>query len=211
MDAAANREIDGYIEALYDDHDEVRTAMEALARERAFPIVGPQVGRLLGQLARTVGARRVFEMGSGFGYSALFLARAVGEGGSVHCTELDAANVALAEDFLARAGVSGRVAWHREEGRACLRRLGGTWDLVFSDIDKDAYPDTVDLAWAHLRTGGLFVTDNVLWHGRVLPGRGDGSEETRGVEAFTQSLLDHPGFYTTLLPVRDGVAVSLKL
>jgi predicted O-methyltransferase YrrM len=202
--------IEEYLRGLYDDGDPVRREMEELGRKRQFPIVGPLVGRHLGVLARAIGARRVFELGSGYGYSALHFARAVGEAGVVHCTELDAENVRLAEGFLGRAGVWGRVTYHREEATAALRKAGGTWDIVYNDIDKDGYPDVVDLAYAHLRPGGLFLTDNVLWSGRVLPGEDDGAAATAGVKEFTRRLFGHPGFLTTIDPVRDGLSVALR-
>jgi predicted O-methyltransferase YrrM len=210
MPEIVNPRIEDYLARLYEDGDPVRRELEALARERRFPIVGPLVGRKLEQLARTIHARRVFELGSGFGYSALFFARAVGPGGEVHCTELDPENVRLAGSFLRRAGVRERVVFHVEEARAALRRVGGTWDVVYNDIDKDGYPETVDLAFERLRPGGLFVTDNALWYGRVLDGEDDGSAETAGVREFTRRLLAHPGFLTTIDPTRDGVAVALR-
>jgi predicted O-methyltransferase YrrM len=206
-----NPRIEDYLRQLYDDGDPVRLEMEELARQRRFPIVGPLVGRTLLLLARSIGARRVFELGSGYGYSALFFARAVGEGGAVHCTELSEENVKLAEGFLGRAGVWDRVTYHREEATAALRRVGGTWDIVYNDIDKHGYPETVELAHAHLRPGGLFITDNVLWSGRVLPGEDDGARDTAGVKEFTRRLLGHPGFLTAINPTRDGVAVALRV
>ena len=209
--AIVHPEIDAYLRGLYDDGEPVRHEMEALAAQKSFPIVGPVVGRHLELLARAIGARRVFELGSGYGYSAYFFARAVGAGGVVHCTELAAENVERARDFLARASLWERVTYHREEATAALRRVGGTWDIVYNDIDKDGYPDTVDLAHAHLRPGGLFITDNVLWSGRVLAGRDDGTAATRGVIEFTRRLLAHPGFLTSVNPTRDGVAVALRL
>lgn len=210
MPEIVNPRIEEYLARLYEDGDPVRRELEALARERRFPIVGPLVGRKLEQLARAIGARRVFELGSGFGYSALFFARAVGPGGEVHCTELDPENVRLAESYLRRAGVWDRVVYHVEEARTALRRIGGTWDVVYNDIDKDGYPETVELAHERLRPGGLFVTDNALWYGRVLDDADDGSAETAGVREFTRRLLAHPGFLTTIDPTRDGVAVALR-
>jgi len=203
--------IENYLRRLYDDGDPVRLEMEVLGAARQFPIVGPLVGRHLEVLTRAIGARKVFELGSGYGYSALHFARAVGEGGAVHCTELSAENVALAQKFLERAGVWTRVTYHQEEATAALRRVGGTWDIVYCDIDKDGYPATVELAYEHLRPGGLFITDNVLWSGRVLDGQDDGTAMTKGVREFTRRLLGHRGFLTTIDPTRDGVAVALRL
>jgi predicted O-methyltransferase YrrM len=211
MPEIVNPRIDDYLKRLYDDADPVRLEMEALAKTRDFPIVGPLVGRELQQLALSIGATRVFELGSGYGYSALFFARAVGETGLVHCTDLSAENVALAEKFLKRAGVWGRIRYQRQDALSALAEAGGTWDIVYNDIDKHGYPDTVELAYLRLRRGGLFVTDNTLWSGRVLEGEDDGSAATKGVKEFTRRLFGHKGFLTRIDPTRDGVAVALKL
>lgn len=210
MPEIVNPRIDEYLRGLYEDGDPVRHEMEELARQRRFPIVGPVVGRLLIVVTRAIGARRVFELGSGYGYSALHFARAVGPEGVVHCTDLDAENVRLAETFLTRASVWSRITYHREDAAAALKRVGGTWDVVYCDIDKQGYPEVVDLAYAHLRPGGLLIADNVLWSGRVLPGEDDGSAATAGIREFTRRLLAHPGFLVTVEPTRDGVAVALR-
>ncbi|HEV7501401.1 MAG TPA: class I SAM-dependent methyltransferase [Vicinamibacteria bacterium] len=211
MAEIVNPRIEEYLRRLYDDGDSVRREMEEMARARRFPIVGPLVGRHLEVLTRAIGAKRIFELGSGYGYSALHFARAAGAGAVVHCTELSEENVRLAEGFLTRAGVWDRVTYHRQEATAALREVGGTWDIVYNDIDKDGYPPVVDLAHAHLRAGGLFITDNVLWSGRILEGEDDGTPATQGVKEFTRRLLAHRGFLTSIDPTRDGVAVALRL
>jgi caffeoyl-CoA O-methyltransferase len=211
MPEIVNPRIEDYLRKLYDDGDPVRLEMEERGRQLKFPIVGPLVGRHLQVLTRAIRARRVFELGSGYGYSALHFARAVGEAGVVHCTELSEENVRLAEGFLTRAGVWSRITYHREEATAALRRAGGTWDIIYNDIDKEGYPDTVDLAYAHLRPGGLFISDNVLWSGRVLDAQSDGSPATEGIQEFTRRLFAHKGFLTAIDPTRDGVAAALRL
>jgi predicted O-methyltransferase YrrM len=201
-------QVNNYLYQLYADDDPVRQEMEELARQRNFPIVGPLAGRHLYQLARIIDARRVFELGSGYGYSALYFARAVGQEGEVHCTELDAENIRLAEMYLSRAEVWARVTYHQEEATAALRRVGGIWDIIYNDIDKVGYPATIDLAYQHLRPGGLFITDNVLWHGRLFTDATD--ERTRSIVDFTHQLFAHPGFITSIYPARDGLAVALR-
>jgi predicted O-methyltransferase YrrM len=201
-------QVHNYLYQLYADDDPVRQEMEELARQRNFPIVGPLAGRHLYQLARIIDARRVFELGSGYGYSALYFARAVGQEGEVHCTELDAENIRLAEMYLSRAEVWARVTYHQEEATAALRRVGGIWDIIYNDIDKVGYPATIDLAYQHLRPGGLFITDNVLWHGRLFTDATD--ERTRSIVDFTHQLFAHPGFITSIYPARDGLAVALR-
>jgi len=202
-------QVEAYLEELYEDADPVRWEMEEMARRRGFPIIGPLAGRHLYQLARMIGAPRVFELGSGYGYSALYFARAVGPAGVVHCTELSEENIRLAEDFLSRAGLWERVTYHQLEATAALRRVGGAWDIIYNDIDKEGYPETIDLAYEHLRPGGLFITDNIFWHGR--PFSGDTRPSTQGVIEFTRRLFAHPGFMTTVYHVRDGLAVALRL
>jgi caffeoyl-CoA O-methyltransferase len=210
MSAIVDPRIETYLEALYDDGDPVRHAMEELARERGFPIVGPLVGRTLAVLTHAIGARRVFELGSGYGYSALHFARAVGSGGIVHCTDLSPDNLRIAERFFTQAGLRERVVYHLDDGRRTLMQAGGTWDIIFNDIEKPDYPSTIELAYAHLRPGGLFITDNVLWSGRVL-GPKPVEPATVGVLEFTRRLLAHPGFVTTIDPTRDGLAVGVRL
>lgn len=198
-----------YLQELYRDDDPIQQEMEAWAKERSFPIVGPLAGRMLLQLAQMIGAKRVFELGSGYGYSALFFARAVGIDGKVHCTDFSDENIHQAEDFLGRAGVWPRITYHQEDALAALHRVGGMWDLIYNDIGKTAYPDTIELAYQHLRRGGLFISDNMFQGGRVLEQVVD--EETQGVIEFTRLLFAHPGFLTTINPVRDGLSIALRL
>jgi caffeoyl-CoA O-methyltransferase len=204
--------IEAYLEALAGPpaDEPVRVAMERLAAERGFPIVGPHVGRLLSILARTLGARRVLELGSGFGYSAYWFARAVGEGGEVHCTELSADNRDQALSFLGQAGLGQRVTYHLGDALELARsQPDGTFDLVFNDVDKELYPQTVELAVKLLRPGGLFITDNALWKGRVTaPAEAD--ETTRAVLEFNRLVTDHPALETVIVPLRDGLAICRK-
>lgn len=203
-------QVNTYLRQLYADDDPVRREMEELARQRRFPIVGPIAGRHLYQLACMIGARRIFELGSGYGYSALHFARAVGPQGEIHCTELDAENIRLAEMYLGRAGLWPRVTYHQEEGSAALRRVGGTWDIIYNDIDKAGYPATIELAYQHLRPGGLFITDNLFWYGRVFNEAKD--PDTQGIIEFIRQLFAHSGFISSIYPAgRDGLAVALRL
>ena len=201
--------LETYLRELYHDDDPVRQEMEALAAETGFPIVGPLAGRVLYQLTQMISAKRVFELGSVYGYSALFFARAVGSDGEVHCTDFSDENIRQAEDFLGRAGVWLRITYHKEDAIAALRRLGGTWDIIYNDIQKTAYPETIELAYQYLRPGGLFISDNLFREGRVLEHAED--EATQSVIEFTRRLFVHPGFMTTIYPVRDGLSVALRL
>lgn len=201
-------DIDRYLHDLAGPDDAVLREMELVAAERSFPIVGPQVGRLLALLARITGARRVIDLGSGFGYSAYWLARAVGPDGEVVLAEASVERTREAEEFLSRGGLRRRVRIETGDALDIIERIGGAFDIVFNDIDKEQYPRVFDLACAALRPGGLLISDNMLWFGTVIE---DAPEQpsTRGVQQLTRRLFSSPAFETVLLPVRDGVTVSI--
>ncbi len=207
-----NPDIEEYIESFTPPVDDVRREMEEYARENGFPIVGPSVGRLLYQLTLISGAVEIIELGSGFGYSAYWFAKALAVlgRGRVILTDASRDNAEMAEGFLSRAGLMDRVEIRAGDALEIFDGEKGPFDVVLNDADKEEYPPLVEKAYAKLRKGGLFITDNVLWHGRVLS-PGDDSPATGGVREFTKLLFAERGFYTTVLPVRDGVSISLKL
>jgi predicted O-methyltransferase YrrM len=206
--------IEGYMEERLRRFDEpVLLEMEAHAKERGFPIVGRNVGVTLEVLARSVGARRILELGSGFGYSAYWHARAVGPGGEVHLTDGDPENEAKAVDYLKRAGLDDRVTFHVGDAVTEMEKLEGDFDIVFCDIDKDGYPDAWRAASERIRPGGLYVCDNVLWYGRVAV---EDPEDAR--PHYTQAVLEHnrliaedERFVSTIVPTRDGVLVATRV
>ena len=200
-------DIDRYLGRWAASNDPIVVEMERLATERGFPIVGPQVGRLLLTLARSIDAKRVLELGSGFGYSAWWFATAVGPEGRVILTEESRDNADLARGFLDRAGLAGRVEIRVGDGLEIAREYDGPFDIVFNDIDKHDYPRALPVALERLRPGGLFITDNMLWQGRVLD-EAAGDASTRGVLELTRALYAASNLDTTILPIRDGVAVS---
>jgi len=187
--------------------------MEAEGKERGFPIIGRLVGVTVELLARSVGAERVFELGSGFGYSAYWFARAVGPGGEVHGTDGDPANEPKALDYLSRAGLAEPIRWHVGDAVTSLAAVPGEFDVVYNDIDKDGYPAAWMAARERIRIGGLYVCDNVLWSGRVaVPDQ----EDPRPV--YTQAIIEHnrliaddDRFVSSIVPTRDGVFVALRV
>ncbi|MFA9429753.1 O-methyltransferase [Egicoccus sp. AB-alg2] len=196
--------------------DVVLDEMEARAREHGFPIVGRAVGRHLELQARAIGARRVMELGSGYGYSAYWFARAVGEDGEVICTDGDAGNAALAEGYLRRAGVWDRVDYHVGDALTSFAEVDGEFDVVYCDIDKDGYPDAWAAARERIRVGGLFVCDNTLWHGRVAGVPQERSSPARDavtpdIVAMTRAVAEDQRYLSSLVPLRDGVLVALRV
>ncbi len=202
-------EVQAYLETLLPQAEPVRAEMERLAEERNFPIVGPLVGRLLFVLARGIGARRVFELGSGFGYSAFWFAQAVGPAGRVFCTDRSDQHASEAKDLLARAGMGERLEFHSGDALSVFAKHPGPFDIVFCDIDKEGYPDVPAAALPKLRQGGLLIFDNTLWFGRVVDRAQD--KATAAIQRLNLELGGRPDLATTIVPLRDGVSVSLKL
>lgn len=189
--------------------DPILDEMHALAAERRFPIVGPEVGRLLAQQAYLLGARRIFEMGSGFGYSTLWFARAVGPEGRVWHTDGDPENTKMAKDFLTRAGVAERVTFATGNALELLAAEAGSFDIVFCDVDKHQYPDAYEVFRQRVRLGGAVLIDNLVWSGRVAAGQKD--EDSAGVREYIARMWSDQCYLSSLLPVRDGVGLSVRV
>lgn len=203
--------IESYLNELLPARDAVLQEMERYAAEHNVPIVGPTCARVLYQLARVSGARRVFEMGSAIGYSTLWLARAVGPKGVVFYTDSDPENARRAEAYLKRGRVLDRVRLLTGDAIELLRSTKGEFDLIFNDVNKDQYPKVFKLAVPRVRVGGLFITDNVLWHGRVTSPAVSGDPHTAGVQEFNRLIYSSPRLFTTVIPLRDGLSVSERL
>lgn len=202
-------EIRAWLEDRFAEDDPVVAEMEALARTREFPIVGRASGRCLEMLARSIGARRVFEMGSGYGYSAFFFARAVGPGGRVICTEKDAHEHPHFRRFFDGHAFADRIEMHHGDAFEVLSQTAGDLDAIFVDIHKEAYAQALEAAVPRLRPGGLLLVDNALWGGRVA--RAEARDPaTEGVRRFDEALFSDPRLFATILPVGDGLAVGWK-
>jgi predicted O-methyltransferase YrrM len=201
--------IQEHLLSLVPSRDPEMVSMEKYAEEKSFPIIGPSAGYTCYQLARLIGAHSVFEMGSGFGYSTAWFARAVKEngGGIVHHVVWDQELSERARGHLSKLGLGDLVEYHVSEAVGTLREAAGPFDLIFNDIDKQEYPVSLPVIKQKLRRGGLLITDNLLWHGRIFDGK-DHSPATEGVRDFTRLITQDPDWIVSLLPVRDGLAVA---
>ncbi len=202
-------EIERYLAELFPTDDPVLKEMERLAAKERFPIVGPLVGRLLAQMARLISARRVFEFGSGFGYSAYWFLKGMDGKGTVVLTDDEAENARRAKEFLSRAKFADQAEIEVGDAHELIDRQRGPFDIIFIDCEKARYPDACEKALPKLRPGGLLLADNVLWFGEVIKRSEDPS--VLGIQRFTHRIVNDPGLFTTILPLRDGVSISLKL
>jgi caffeoyl-CoA O-methyltransferase len=202
-------EVERYMRGLLTRWDEpVLLEMEAEGEARGFPIVGRQVGVTLELLARSIDARRVVELGSGFGYSAYWFSRAVGDDGELHLTDGDPENERKAEDYLRRANLAGPVRYHVGDAVASFQKLEGEFDVVYCDIDKQGYPDAWRAARDRIRPGGLYLCDNVLWSGRVT--EPNPNPTTSAILEHNAMISGDERYLSTIVPTRDGVMVARR-
>ena len=216
--ASANRSItsqpvEEYLKSMVPERDSVLAEIEAQAAKRRIPIVGPVVGQFLYQLAKVHQARTVFEMGSAVGYSTIWWARAVGEKGRVVYTDGDPRNAEEARRYFDQAGVGNRVEVLVGDALELLSARNEHFDIIFNDVDKEDYPRVPKLALPRLRPGGLFITDNVLWRGAVASNdpRDSADVVTSAIREFNRALCQSPELITTIIPLRDGVSIALKI
>jgi caffeoyl-CoA O-methyltransferase len=184
-------------------------AMEAEAERTNFPIIGPAAGYFCYLVTRLIGARSLFELGSGFGYSTAWFARAVREngGGIVHHTVWDEELSRRARGHLEALGLSELVTFRVGEAVGILREVEGPFDIVFNDIDKDGYVASLPVIKSRLRKGGVLIVDNVLWSGRIFD-ESDTSASTAGIREFTRLVTSDPDWAATIVPIRDGLLVA---
>ncbi|WKZ47416.1 MAG: O-methyltransferase [Anaerolineales bacterium] len=200
-----------YLTSLVPPREPVLQEMEAYAEKNNFPALGPVCGYYCYQLARMMRATSVFELGSGYGYSTAWFAKAVREngGGVVHHTVWDDKLSAMAQEYLTKLGYSDLVKFHNAEAVATLRQTPGAFDIIFNDIDKEGYPDSLPTIKSKLRSGGLLIIDNMIWHGQILDAD-DHEESTEAIRRFTHDVTTDSDWIVSLTPIRDGMIVAYK-
>jgi predicted O-methyltransferase YrrM len=203
-----NQQLTEYMLGVTPKRDPVIQEMEKFAASKNFPIIGPLVGRMLYTMAKVSGARRILELGSGFGYSACWFAKALGKGGEIFCTEGDPENAKRAMEYFRRAKVTTNIHFMVGDALQLIDQTTGKFDIILNDIDKHEYPAALRKALPRLRKGGLLITDNVLWSGRILNKNPDAN--TAGILKYNNLVYSSKELFTTIIPLRDGVAVSIK-
>jgi caffeoyl-CoA O-methyltransferase len=204
-------QVSKYIDSLSNEFDPLVIRMTKFAREQEFPWLGHDAAKWLELLTRMVNGKRAFEFGSGFGYSAYFLARAAGEDGEVHGSDVDARMIAAHEQVFAGHPYKSRIKLHQGDGVQILASLPGTFDVIFIDLDKPYYPAALEAAVPRVRKGGLILADNVLWSGRTTaPARAD-DVNSAALRRFNELAHDDSRLRTAILPAGDGLSVSLRV
>ncbi len=204
-----NPKLEKYIFDLMAKQNEVLEEMYKYGADRDFPIIGPLCGQFLRLIALVSNAKIIFEMGSGFGYSAAWFSMGMPDYGKIICTDSDAENRDRAISYFKRLGINHKIEFHVGKAQDILQRYDGPFDIIFNDVDKEQYPDTLDIAIPRLRKGGLFITDNALWDGKVT--EKDGDIYTVGVKEFNKLAFGRKDILTMIIPLRDGLSMSVKI
>jgi caffeoyl-CoA O-methyltransferase len=206
-----NQQLQAYLDGLVPERPLEIQKMEAYGKEQHFPIIGPASGHLCYQIARMIGATRVFELGSGYGYSTVWFAKAVREngGGVVHHVVWEERLTNMARQHLAALGFGDLIQYHTGEAVQALRDTEGPFDLIFNDIDKEAYPDSLLVIEKKLRSGGVLIVDNMIWDGKVWHESAQDSS-TQAIRELTRRLTTSAQWITSLIPIRDGLVVAYK-
>jgi len=204
-----NPKLEKYIFDLMPKQNEVLEEMYKYGIDRDFPLIGPLCGQFLRQMALVSNARRIFEMGSGFGYSAVWFSMGIPDDGKIICTDGDPENNDRAVSYFKRLGIDHKIDFQVGMAQDILNQFDGPFDIIFNDVDKEQYPETLDIALPRLRKGGLFITDNTLWDGEVVKDGGD--IYTMGVKEFNKLSFGRKDIVTMIVPLRDGLSVSVKL
>ena len=204
-------DVQEYLSTLVPPREPELQAMERLAEQNDFPIIGPACGYYCYQLARMIKAQSIFELGSGYGYSTAWFAKAVKEngGGVVHHTVWDDELSKQAQGHLSKLGSADVVTFHNAEAVETLRQTPGLFDIIFNDIDKEGYPDSLPVIKEKLRPGGILIIDNMLWHGQTLDPQ-DHEQSTEAIRKFIRIITIDPDWIVSLAPMRDGMIVAYK-
>jgi len=206
--------VERYLAGLNQLADSVLLDIARAGEQQGLPLVDAEVGGLLRVLATAVGATRILEIGTAIGYSGIWLAAALPANGTLVTMERDRTRAAQARENFVQAGVADRVTVMIGDALLMLAKVAGPFDLIFQDGDKRMYLPMLDRLVELVRPGGLIVTDNVLWDGEVVPGfiaeATRKAEDTRAITEYNERLSRHPRLMTSIVPIRDGVAISVK-
>lgn len=230
MPSVVSDEIARFVRAIGPTPDETLREMDEYAAEEGFPNVGPEVGGVLSFLARAVDAERVFEFGSGYGYSAYWFARGLSEDGTIVLTEVDADELEMAREYMQRGGFDEIAEYEHGDALETIEEYDGPFDVVLLDHQKHRYADAFEAVRSKVPVGGVVVADNAMTAGSIrfddlLEIVADGStgteesdemavetnEATRGIARYLEGVRADPAFETVALPLGEGIAVSYRI
>jgi predicted O-methyltransferase YrrM len=211
-DSAYERDLD-YLERMHQSLDEVASELEGTGKGQGIPIVDRESGRFLSVVVSALQPRNILEIGTAYGYSTLWMARAQGAAGKILTIDPDRERTAIASGFFKRAGVADRIEIVNRPALEFLPTLPkASFDFVFIDALKEEYPEYLAASVPLLKKSGMLVADNVLWgHAASQPPSAADAESTKAVRRFNEELLKHPALNATIVPIGDGLGVATKI
>ncbi|MHA1202736.1 MAG: O-methyltransferase [Candidatus Heimdallarchaeaceae archaeon] len=205
-----NPKIDRYMNNLLENRPIVFKELEEYAKEINFPIIEPLVGRLLSLYGHILKAKRILELGSGFGYSALWFSEGMDEQTEIICTDFEKSNKKLARDYFEKAKTKTKIDFKLGDALEILDTLEGEFDIIFNDVEKEDYPEAFRKSVPKLRKGGVLITDNTLWYGKVANNK-EQDYQTEGVREYNRLAFSDKRVISMIIPLRDGITISLKI
>lgn len=208
-----NDRLVNYMATLFPAEDSVLEQLKKEAMEAGLPEIqiSPEQGAFISVLLKGIGARKVIEVGTLGGYSAIIMARALPDDGSVVTLEVDPFHAEFARRQIRNAGLEEKITVYTGPGIDLLERTlseSGPYDFAFIDADKESYVRYVDLLYPLMRRGGMIAGDNALAGGEVINTQTD-SEHVKGIQAFNRHMAEHPGIDAAIVPVGDGMCIGV--
>ena len=207
--------ISDQLQQYIDDHSmEESDLLKALDRETHQKVLQPRMlsgsyqGRLLALLAKMIGPKKILEVGTYTGYATLCMAEGLTTGGSIDTIDHNEELADMQRRYFDQSPYGSQIVQHLGEAKDILKTLAGPYDLVFLDADKENYPHYFDLIIDKLETGGILLSDNVLWSGKVLEKATD--ETTSALQEYNQKINMDVRVETVVLPIRDGLTITRK-
>ena len=207
------KELDKYILDHIDEEDPV---LQELDRETHLKVIGARMlsGNLQGQvltlLSKMIQPKRILEVGTFTGYSAICLAKGLRGNGKLITIEVDDELESFSKKYFEKAGLADKIEQRIGSALEIIPDIDETFDLVFLDADKKEYTDYFRLVFDKLRSGGIIIADNTLWSGKVLETPADDDHQTKGIIAFNEMIKNEKRVEKVILPLRDGMTIIRK-
>lgn len=215
MDQSVRDKLDQYARDLFAPEDDLLRRLQAESQQAGMPAisVSPDEGRMLQFLLKSVGARRVVELGTLAGYSGIWMARALPADGRLITLDNNPDHAAFARRMFDAAGLSDRVEVRLGKALDSLKKLSAEApiDAMFIDADKDSYPAYLDWAIENVRSGGLIMAHNAFFGGSVVGAEQRDARLVEGLRVFNQRLASDPRLFGTIIPIGDGLAAAVRL
>ena len=210
----SNKEISNYI----DNHSSTESdILYELRRETELKCLNPIMlsgkiqGNFLAIISKLIKPFNVLEIGTYTGYSTLCIAKGLNPGGMIHTIDKNEELLQIQNKYFEKSGLRNQIKQYTGDALAIIPKLKFDFDMVFLDADKENYVKYLELISPILKPGGVLLTDNVLWHGKILESSENQDRVTRLIDNFNKKILEDKSLKTVMLPIRDGISLTLKL